>query len=88
VAREGDYVRYIVDPGEIYRRYTGMTKRLVDIDDEVLEDARRLLGTATIKETVNTALAESVKAARRQAVTKEDLQRVGTTTLTSMGSPP
>lgn len=54
-----------------------MTKRLVEIDDEVLEEARRLLGTATIKDTVNTALAESVKAARRQAITKEDLQRVG-----------
>jgi Arc/MetJ family transcription regulator len=54
-----------------------MTKRLVDIDDEVLEDARRLLGTATIKETVNTALADLVKSARRHAITKEDLQRVG-----------
>jgi Arc/MetJ family transcription regulator len=52
-----------------------MTKRLVEIDDEVLEDARRLLGTATIKDTVNMALAESVKAARRQAITLEDLQR-------------
>jgi Arc/MetJ family transcription regulator len=54
-----------------------MTKRLVEIDDEVLEDARRSLGTLTIKDTVNTALAESVKAARRRAITKEDLQRVG-----------
>lgn len=54
-----------------------MTKRLVEIDDEVLEDARRALGTLTIKDTVNTALAESVKAARRRAITKEDLQRVG-----------
>lgn len=52
-----------------------MTKRLVEIDDEVLEDARRVLGTLTIKDTVNTALAESVKAARRRAITKEDLQR-------------
>ncbi len=54
-----------------------MTKRLVEIDDEVLDEARRLLGTLTIKDTVNTALAESVKASRRQAITKEDLQRVG-----------
>ncbi len=52
-----------------------MTKRLVEIDDEVLENARRSLGTLTIKDTVNTALAESVKAARRQAITTEDLQR-------------
>ncbi len=52
-----------------------MTKRLVEIDDEVLEDARRLLGTSTIKDTVNTALAESVRLARSRAITKEDLRR-------------
>jgi Arc/MetJ family transcription regulator len=63
-----------------------MTKRLVDIDDEVLEDARRSLGTLTIKDTVNTALAESVKAARRRAITKEDLQRVGEL-LADLGDP-
>jgi hypothetical protein len=28
-----------------------MTKRLVDIDDEVLEEARRALGTTTLKDT-------------------------------------
>lgn len=31
-------------------------KHLVDIDDDVLEAARRRLGTATMKDTVNTAL--------------------------------
>lgn len=36
-----------------------MTKRLVDIDDEVLEQARDLLATGTIKATVNTALREA-----------------------------
>jgi Arc/MetJ family transcription regulator len=30
-----------------------MTKRLVDIDDEVLDEARRALGTRTLKDTVN-----------------------------------
>ena len=35
-----------------------MSKRLIDVDDEVLERARRLLDGATIKETVNTALQE------------------------------
>lgn len=35
-----------------------MTKRLVDIDDTVLDQARDLLGGATIKDTVNTALRE------------------------------
>lgn len=33
-----------------------MTKRLVDIDDDLLERARSIVGTRTIKETVNTAL--------------------------------
>ncbi len=33
-----------------------MTKRLVDIDDDVLGAARAELGTTTLKETVNQAL--------------------------------
>ncbi len=33
-----------------------MTKRLVDIDDELLERARAVAGTATIKATVGAAL--------------------------------
>lgn len=52
-----------------------MTKRLVEIDDKVLDDARRALGTVTIKDTVNTALKESVAAAHRRGITKEDLRR-------------
>lgn len=35
-----------------------MSKRLIDVDDEVLERARQLLDGATIKETVNAALKE------------------------------
>ena len=35
-----------------------MSKRLIDVDDEVLDRARELLDGATIKETVNTALQE------------------------------
>ncbi|MGI8875619.1 MAG: type II toxin-antitoxin system VapB family antitoxin [Egibacteraceae bacterium] len=54
-----------------------MVKRLVDIDDDVLEEARRVLGASTIKETVNTALEETVKAAWRRSITREDLQRAG-----------
>lgn len=34
----------------------GMTKRLVDIDDTLLDEARSQLGTSTIKDTVNEAL--------------------------------
>jgi Arc/MetJ family transcription regulator len=37
-----------------------MTKRLVDIDDDKLEKARELLGTSTIKDTVNAALDEVI----------------------------
>lgn len=54
-----------------------MTKRLVDIDDDVLEEAKRTLGTSTLKETVNQSLAEASRAARRRELTPEDLQRVG-----------
>lgn len=38
-----------------------VTKRLIDIDDELLAKAREYLDTRTIKETVNRALDESVR---------------------------
>ncbi|MEO6204342.1 MAG: type II toxin-antitoxin system VapB family antitoxin [Mycobacteriales bacterium] len=44
-----------------------MTKRLVEIDDDVLAAARTALGTGTLKETVNRALAEAVAAEARRA---------------------
>jgi Arc/MetJ family transcription regulator len=43
-----------------------MTKRLVDIDDDLLERARRTLGTGTMKETVNRALEEAAAAELRR----------------------
>jgi Arc/MetJ family transcription regulator len=49
-----------------------MTERLVDIDDEALEDARRALGTTTLEETVNIALRET-GAQHRRPLTMEDL---------------
>lgn len=52
-----------------------MTKRLVEIDDKVLDEARQALGTVTIKDTVNTALKEAAAAAHRRGITKEDLRR-------------
>ena len=53
-----------------------MTKRLVDIDDATLDEARRVLGTDTIKDTVNTALAETVRAVeRRRHVDRDALRR-------------
>ena len=42
-----------------------MTKRLVDIDDDLLDKARRATGTATINETVNAALRHIVESELR-----------------------
>ena len=48
-------------------RYTGsMGKRLVDIDDALLEEATRILGAGTMKEAVNRSLEEVVSASRRR----------------------
>lgn len=63
-----------------------MTKRLVDIDDDVLREARRVLGTSTLKDTVNSSLAETVHAAHRRALNREDLQAVGEL-LVDLGDP-
>lgn len=41
----------------------GMAKHLVDIDENALGDAKRELGTSTIKDTINLALR---RAGRRQ----------------------
>lgn len=43
-----------------------MTKRLVDIDDGLLNAARDLSGAATMKETVNVALQQLVDAELRR----------------------
>lgn len=43
-----------------------MTKKLIDIDEENLRRAGEILGAATMKETVNQALAEIVAAAQRR----------------------
>ncbi|GAA0812614.1 type II toxin-antitoxin system VapB family antitoxin [Spirilliplanes yamanashiensis] len=42
-----------------------MTKILVDVDDDALAEAARLLGTKTKKDTVNTALRETADRLRR-----------------------
>lgn len=52
-----------------------MTKRLIDVDDVVLEQARRVLGTATLKDTVNQSLHQTVAAERRRRITHDDIQR-------------
>jgi len=43
-----------------------MSKRLVDIDDELLQEASAALGALTMKEAVNRALESVVLAARRR----------------------
>jgi Arc/MetJ family transcription regulator len=49
-----------------------VTKRLVDVDDDKLEQVRALLGTSTTKATVNGALEEVLALdARRQALIDE-----------------
>lgn len=60
-------------------RYTlNMTKRLVDIDDGLLSEAKEILGTKTMKETVDVALREVLARALRrrhiqQLITMEGL---------------
>lgn len=43
-----------------------MVKRLVDIDDDALDRARRVLGTGTMKDTVNRALQGVIDLDRRR----------------------
>jgi Arc/MetJ family transcription regulator len=53
-----------------------MTKRHIDVDDHLLEAARRVVGTGTIEDRVDTALRASVQPAeRRQRVDAAALQR-------------
>lgn len=44
-----------------------MSKRLVDIDDDLLEEATRLLGARTMKEAVNRSLETVVLLAQRRS---------------------
>ncbi|MDX6481615.1 MAG: Bacterial antitoxin of type system, VapB [Gaiellaceae bacterium] len=43
-----------------------MSKRLVDIDDDLLAEASTILGASTMKETVNRSLETVVLAAQRR----------------------
>ena len=45
---------------------SGMTKRLVEIPDELLVAAQAALGTATMKDTINRALMKSVSEAEHE----------------------
>ncbi len=47
-----------------------MTKHLVDIDDDKLDQARELLGTKTIKDTVDRVIDEVISLERRQRLSE------------------
>ena len=55
-----------------------MTKRLVDIDDELLDQARRITGALTMKDTVNAALQNTVDAELRLRHARRIAGRHGT----------
>ena len=48
-----------------------VTKTLIDIDDDLLEAAREVLGTTTKKDTVNTALREVLAAQQRRRAAQD-----------------
>jgi Arc/MetJ family transcription regulator len=60
-----------------------MAKTLIDVDDAALEQASRLLGTRTKKDTVNAALAEVVAIAAR----RRDLDRLVRGDLAALADP-
>lgn len=57
-----------------------MTKRLIDIDDDLLVQAQAALGTTTYKETVNNAL-RRVAGQRAGSDTADALQRFAAATV-------
>ncbi|EYT80938.1 MULTISPECIES: type II toxin-antitoxin system VapB family antitoxin [unclassified Streptomyces] len=52
-----------------------MSRTVIDLDDEALAEAARLLGTTTKKETVNAALRE-IADRRRRAAAVERMRRM------------
>lgn len=57
---------------------TGMTKTVIDLDDEALAEAAKLLGTSSKKDTVNAALREIVDRRRRAAAVARMREMVAT----------
>jgi Arc/MetJ family transcription regulator len=54
----------MLDPEVVYG-WCGVTKRLIDIDDELLDSAARELGTSGVSDTVRIALRQAAAAAAR-----------------------
>jgi len=55
---------YILKPSVLYG-WCGLTKRLIDLDDELLTEARRELHTSGVSDTVRAALRHATVAAAR-----------------------
>ena len=64
-----------------------MTKRLIDIEDSLLEQARTALRTNTIKETVITALQQAVQSSRRREDVDEAALQCFAAAATDLGNP-
>ena len=60
-----------------------MTKRLIDIDDSDLDDARAALSTTTIKATVTAAL----RLASAQAARRREIERLTSGGLADLADP-
>ena len=60
-----------------------MSRTLIDVDDDLLQQAAEVLGTDTKKSTVNAALAEVVKAALR----RQHLEHVASGGLPDLADP-
>jgi Arc/MetJ family transcription regulator len=48
-------------------REVGMTRTVIDVDDELLAEAAEIFGTATKVATVNAALADAIKRRKRES---------------------
>ena len=55
-----------ISSSKVHRYTEWVTKRLVDIDDDLLQEAATVLDARTMKETVNSALEAVVLAAHRR----------------------
>ena len=68
-ARSGTQLGYMLDARYIL---IGMSKHLIDLDEDALSAARTELGTTTIKDTVNEALRRTVEQRRPRVVAALD----------------
>ena len=67
MARRYTETRYRISP----RGEGVVAKTLIDIDDDLLEAVREVLGTTTKKDTVNTALREVLAAQQRRRAAQD-----------------